>query len=110
MLSPVPKVEGNRWYTSSDVVQMRKDERSDARKRLKELIEHSALPGVECVIMVEVGEPAEGILLTAEVLRAEAIIMGLNRKAHIDMISHLPWSTAYEVVCRAGCPVLTVRS
>ena len=53
---------------------------------------------------------AEGILRAAEVLHAEAIIMGLNCRAHVDMISHLPRSTAYEVVCRARCPVLTVRS
>jgi hypothetical protein len=23
--------------------------------------------------------------------------------------AHLPWATAYEVVCHAHCPVLTVR-
>jgi len=23
--------------------------------------------------------------------------------------AHLPWAIAYEVVCRATCPVLTVR-
>ena len=66
--------------------------------------------GVESLFMTEFGEPAEGILRAAEVLHAEAIIMGLNRRAHVEMISHLPWSTAYEVVCRAVCPVLTVRN
>lgn len=110
MLSPVPKVEGNRWLTPSDVAQMQKDEQSATRKRLKELIDPAAASGVESAFMAEFGEPAEGILRAAEVLHAEAIIMGLNRRAHVDMISHLPWSTAYEIVCRAGCAVLTVRS
>jgi nucleotide-binding universal stress UspA family protein len=110
MLSPVPKVEGNRWYTPRDVEQMREDQQSAARRRLKELIGRTAASHVETVFMVEFGEPAGGILRAAEALHAEAIVMGLNRKAHLEIISHLPRSTAYEVVRRAGCPVLTVRN
>jgi nucleotide-binding universal stress UspA family protein len=110
VLPPGPKVEGNRWCTPGDVAQMQKDEQSATRGRLKELVEHAAATGVEATFMAEFGEPAESILRAAEVLHAEAIIMGLKRRPLADMASHLPWSTAYEVVCRAGCPVLTVRS
>ena len=53
---------------------------------------------------------SETILHTAENRKVDAIIMGLNRSAHIGTASHMPWATAYEVVCRASCPVLTVRS
>jgi nucleotide-binding universal stress UspA family protein len=59
--------------------------------------------------VVNVGEPAEGILRTASKLDAEVIVMGLRRRSHVETISHLPWSTAYDVVCHALCPVLTVR-
>jgi nucleotide-binding universal stress UspA family protein len=110
VLSPVPRAEGNRLHAPGDPAQMQKDEQATTCGRLKELIENTAAPGVESVFMAEFGEPAEGILRAAEVLHAEVIIMGLNSRAHVDMISHLPRSTAYEVVCRAGCAVLTVRS
>lgn len=110
MLSPAPRAEGNLWYTPSDVEQMQRDEQSATLWRLRELVGHAAASEVESVFMAEFGEPAEGILQAAEVLHAEAIIMGLNRRAHIEIMSHLPWSTAYEVVGRALCPVLTVRS
>ncbi|HEX4920575.1 MAG TPA: universal stress protein, partial [Candidatus Bathyarchaeia archaeon] len=59
---------------------------------------------------VEFGVPGEVILHTAATLNADAIIMGLHRSAHIGTASHMPWDTAYEVVRRAGCAVLTVRS
>jgi hypothetical protein len=34
----------------------------------------------------------------------------LGLKSHSASISHMPWSTAYQIVCGADCPVLTVRS
>jgi hypothetical protein len=36
--------------------------------------------------------------------------LGLHRATHIGTASHMPWATAYEVVCGAGCSVLTVRN
>jgi len=42
-------------------------------------------------------------------LKVDLIIMGLRRSTHIEAASHVPWATAYEVVCRAGCPVVTAR-
>jgi len=110
MLSPSLKAEGRYRGGPGDVDRMRMDELSAARSRLRQSAEHGAASGVESELIVEFGEAAEGILRTAESLKAEAIIMGLHRKAHIEMVSHLPRSTAYQVACRAVCPVLTVRS
>jgi nucleotide-binding universal stress UspA family protein len=109
ILSPVPHVEGNRWYTPSDVVEMQAAAEAAARKRLQDLIANVDLV-VEPAFMVNLGEPAEGILRAAEALDAEAIVMGSRCRNHIGTSSHLPWSTAYDVVCRAVCPVLTVRT
>ena len=52
---------------------------------------------------------SECILETAERLRADLIIMGLHYSAHTGVLSHLNWTTAYDVVCHAGTPVLTVN-
>jgi len=109
MLLPRQQLSAGRWHTPRNVEPMREEIQSVSRRRLQELMDRTAACGVECEVITEFGEPVAGILRAAEVLHAEAIIIGLNRRSHVDMISHLPWSTAYETVCRAGCPVLTVR-
>ena len=52
---------------------------------------------------------SEKILETADKLRADLIIMGLHSSVYTGVISHIGSATAYEVVCRASCPVLTVN-
>lgn len=56
-----------------------------------------------------VGPISEKILEVAANLKAELIIMGLRRFKHVAPASHMPWTTAYEIVCGAGCAVLTIR-
>lgn len=108
VLSPVPQVDGNRWYTAEDVFQERKAARESAIKRLKALVAESRSQ-VEPICIVEFGDPAEWILRAADELRVEGIVIGLNHITHIERTSHLPWSLTYKVVCAATCPVLTVR-
>ena len=56
-----------------------------------------------------VGPVSSKILQTAGKLRADLIFMGLRRFTHPDVASHRPWTTAYDVVCGAECPVVTIR-
>jgi nucleotide-binding universal stress UspA family protein len=91
-------------------MQIRENARIASLRRLKELAVQNADLAVKPEFMVEFGLPGEMILQTADTLKADAIIMGLHRSAHIGVASHMPWATAYEVVCRASCPVLTVRN
>ncbi len=56
-----------------------------------------------------VGPISERILEVATKLKAELLIMGLRRFKHVGPASHMPWTTAYEIVCGAGCGVLTIR-
>jgi nucleotide-binding universal stress UspA family protein len=53
--------------------------------------------------------PAQGILQIARDREPDLIVLGVNRRAAAGLSSHLPWSTASEVVSAAPCPVLTVR-
>ncbi|HXZ31062.1 MAG TPA: universal stress protein [Terriglobales bacterium] len=53
--------------------------------------------------------PAQGILRIAREREADLIVLGVNRRAAVGLSSHLPWSTASDVVNEAPCPVLTVR-
>ena len=93
-------------------MQMRENARMASLRKLEELTQNATLE-VRPEFVVEFGSAkptSETILETAHNLKVDAIIMGLHRSAHIGTTSHMPWATAYEVVCGAGCPVLTVRN
>ena len=104
----VPVQDG--WITASDVICARENARLTNLRRLEELLGHDIELKITPECRVELGEPDEMILHTAASLNADVIIMGLHRSAHIDAASHMPWATAYSVVRRANCSVLTVRS
>lgn len=108
MLSPVPEVQGNRWYTAKDVTDCRKAVRAEKMRQLHSLVCDAKL-SVDSICMADFGDPAEGILAAANHLGVEGIIMGLKQKTYVDAIAHLPWSTAYKVICGACSAVLTVR-
>jgi nucleotide-binding universal stress UspA family protein len=112
LLYVVPEVvtvqEG--WCTASDVMRTRENARRTNLHRLEELLWQNNELKISPECRVEFGEPDEMILYTAASLIADVIIMGLHRSAHIGTVSHMPWATAYNVVRRASCSVLTVRS
>jgi nucleotide-binding universal stress UspA family protein len=58
---------------------------------------------------VEYGDPAEVILATADRCHADLIVLGLRRRDHLGVATHLERTTAHHVVAHAVCPVLTVR-
>jgi nucleotide-binding universal stress UspA family protein len=82
--------------------------RESGMKRLKELIPHDLQ--VDHEIRVTSSLPVDGILSEAANSAAGLIVLGLHRKSLFVPTGHLPSSIAYEVVLRAQCPVLTVRS
>lgn len=63
-----------------------------------------------CRVTVEFGSRTERILGTATARTVDLIIMGLhaNRGIKARIAAHFPGSTAYDVVSKARCPVLTV--
>ncbi len=96
---------------ASGLTQMQGSARVSRLLRLEELTRNAALE-VTPEFRVEfqlAGSVSAKILEVAAGLKVDLIIMGLHRSVHIGTASHMPRTTAYEVVCRAGCPVLTVR-
>lgn len=88
---------------------MRDKARLDILMRLEELALRNPPLTVKPEFMVKFGEPSEQMVQAARAPKADVIIMDLNRSTHIHTASHIPWTTAYEVACAAGCPVLTMR-
>lgn len=102
---------GIHWCTARSFRQTEEVARMVNLLRLEELTWNANLE-VKPEFIVEVGlaDPvSENILAVARKLKADVIIMGLHRTTHIKTASHMPWATAYEVVCGAQCPVLTIR-
>lgn len=78
------------------------------KERLEELIPPEARDWCQPAPVVSFEFPAEGILHLAAAQSADLIVMGVHKRAP-RASAHLPWAIAYEVVCHAACPVLTVR-
>ena len=57
--------------------------------------------------IVKFGSPVDRVLETAEEHNADLIVLGVRRR-HFEGPVHLLWTTAYQVVAQANCPVLTV--
>ena len=109
-LHTMPLPEGFHWSkTAGDVTLMQDDARAVSLQLLQELAQHNDPLTLEPQFVVKFGQPSKKILQVADTLKADLIIMGLNRSTHIDTVSHMPWATAYDVVRSATCPVLTVR-
>jgi nucleotide-binding universal stress UspA family protein len=79
------------------------------RKRLRALLPADSADWCtpECVVRFEF--PSDGILKLAEERGADLIVMGVHKSNTPRALAHMPWAIAYEVVCHARCPVLTVR-
>lgn len=53
--------------------------------------------------------PEAGILKVAQDRDVDLIVMGVHQAVASRGAAHPLWSVAYDVVCSAHCPVLTVR-
>jgi nucleotide-binding universal stress UspA family protein len=82
--------------------------RDGAIRRLQSLVPSDAADWCEPQPMVRFELPVEAILRQAEDDHTDLIVMGVRQ--HAQLAADLPWGTAYEVVCRAACPVLTIRN
>ena len=95
--------------SADDAMQFREKARQSSLGCLEQLAAQHSKLSVTPEFIVEFGLPAERILEVARRLKSDAIILGLHHKASIGAASHMPWATAYQVVCGACCSVLTVR-
>ena len=81
---------------------------ASTRKKLEGLM--PAEPWCSSESLVSYDFPAQGILQVARERNADLIVLGVRKPGAATLTSHLPWSTASDVVNAAPCPVLTVRA
>ena len=89
--------------SDSYLIEWKRQNRENLRRLIPRELDLAYKPEIE----VELGDPAEEILLLAETRNAELIVMG----SHPGTLStHFPWTTLHQVLQKAPCPVLTVRA
>jgi nucleotide-binding universal stress UspA family protein len=110
---PIPvEYVGPTWYPSSDITDRELLDKQEFLPKLVRLL--PSHDGLACKVkyLVETNFPAEGIVNLAKAYKADLIVMGIRDSGRHSprVAAHMPWAIAYEVVCRAECPVLTVRA
>jgi len=111
VVTPVPVLDiGPYWYTGTDMVEQQKAARAKTLDRLRKLMPPEANLPSDPEFLVGFDFVPDAILKIAADSEADLIVVGVNQSAWARVSAHLPWATAYEVVCHARCPVLTVRS
>ncbi len=83
-------------------------EKETIKRQLEELLPTGSDLVCKLEFEVAVGEPVEEILRRAKDIKADLIVMGA--KARGSLASNALHAKAYQVICRALCPVLTVKS
>lgn len=81
----------------------------DCWRAIEGLIPEQAKDWCMPQVVVRWEHPAEAIVCEARERQADLIVMSVRRSRAASWSSHSPWPVASEVVCRAGCPVLTLR-
>lgn len=56
--------------------------------------------------VIEHGDAVDRIVQVAEEQRADLIVLGVHKA--VEFMSPMPERTAYQIICRANCPVLTI--
>ena len=82
--------------------------RTDAEKNIGALIQHARKEGVKAHMLELSGLADDAIVEAAERLGVDVIVLGTHGRRGVSRF--LLGSVASQVVARARCPVLTVRS
>jgi nucleotide-binding universal stress UspA family protein len=93
---------------ASALCEYRRYVETGAMRRLTTLADESASAGVALDVRVDHGKPHVEILRRAADIGADLIVMGVHGRKQIDL--EIFGSTTNQVVRRATCPVLTLRS
>ena len=80
----------------------------DGIAQLRALIPGDASLQYAPEVELEFGDAAVQILKVAEEREADLIVLGARKASEVGS-THLPWSSAHDVIAQAHCPVLTIR-
>jgi nucleotide-binding universal stress UspA family protein len=109
VITPKPLPPHLSWEGVITVGEKRHLESLDATRRLSALIADDASTASDVQYLVLFGLAPRQIEDAMAKFRPDLVVMGVKKLAAPRASAHLRWSTAHHVVCRARCPVLTIR-
>ena len=80
----------------------------DGLRNLQDLLPRNASLPYAPEMVLEFGHAAERILKVAAEREADLLVLGAHSASRARS-THLPWTTAHQVIAQAHCPVLTIR-
>jgi nucleotide-binding universal stress UspA family protein len=89
-------------------VEQRSDQETAIIDQLRELIPSATDLHCLPLFRVERGNPVKEVLRVAEQMKADLIVLGA--KPRRDLAGNVPHTKAYQIICGASCPVLTIKS
>jgi nucleotide-binding universal stress UspA family protein len=105
-----PTAYGPGDYAAKEVVDWRAKAQEESLRKLKGLLPADLKLACEPQYVAERAFLPDGILAVAAGHSAELIVTGVNRGHSPRLASHMPGDFIHEVICRANCPVLTLRN
>lgn len=81
--------------------------RNDLLQRMAHLLPEAA--AVDTELALEVGDPGDQILRSAEERDVDLIVLGPCNASASWTSTHLPWAVSHKVICHSHCPVLIVH-
>lgn len=87
-------------------IELYRAQEAEAKEKLKDVVAHR-LKGADHQIIVRIGDPAKVILLAAETLAVDVVVMATHGRRGISRM--LMGSVTERVLRDSPCPVLTVR-
>ncbi len=105
-----PAAYGPSAYAAEEYTQWQRTMREESATKLRQLLPSGAKLATAPEFVTGTDFLPEGILDAAEAHRIELIVMGANPTPSPRVAAHIPWALTHAVLCRAKCPVLTVRS
>jgi len=87
-------------------IELYRAQEAEAKEKLKDIVA-DRLKGVDHQIVIRIGDPAKVILMAAETLAADVVVMATHGRTGISRM--LMGSVTERVLRDSPCPVLTVR-
>ncbi len=81
----------------------------DGVQKLRDLVPKDAGLHYPPETVMEFGNPAKLILKVAAERESDLIVLGAKPAEDRAGSTHVPWTTAHQVIAHAACPVMTVR-
>lgn len=113
LVAPFPvDYVGPFWYPDTDLEEREQACRQQSMETLRKLLPSNS--GLKCSVerVVETHLAPERIISFAIQRQVDLIVIGVKEPGTSNprLSAHMPWAHAYEVVCHAKSPVLTVRA